>query len=315
MSTRQLGRSGLFTAPLSLGGNVFGWTADETRSFEILDAFIDAGGSLIDTADKYSAWVPGHVGGESELIIGKWLRRGGKRERVLIATKSGMDMGGDRKGLSRQHLFRSVDESLARLGIDCIDLYQAHIDDLSTPIEETLSAYADLIRAGKIRAIGASNYSAERFALALQTADQHGLPRFQTLQPEYNLVRREGFEAQLQPLCVRESVSVIPYYALASGFLTGKYRQSSDGAGSARGGKASSYLNERGLRILAALDATSTRLATSPTAVAIAWLRDRPSVVAPIASATSKTQLADLLAGMRLELDNEAREQLDEASA
>jgi aryl-alcohol dehydrogenase-like predicted oxidoreductase len=314
ISQRELGRSGLFAAPLSLGGNVFGWTADEACSFEVLDAFVDGGGSLIDTADKYSSWVPGHVGGESETIIGKWLRRTGRRNRVLIATKAGMNLGGDRKGLSRRHLMRSVDESLARLGVDCIDLYQAHQDDPVTPIEETLGAYADLIRAGKIRAIGASNYSADRLAQALDTADRLGLPRFQTLQPEYNLVRRAGFESELQQLCVRESVSVIPYYALASGFLTGKYRQPSDGAGTARGGRASSYLDTRGLRILAALDSVAARFRSCPTAVAIAWLRDRPSIAAPIASATSVAQLADLIAGMNLELDPESVRELEEAS-
>lgn len=314
MATRELGRSGLHTAPFSLGGNVFGWTADEKRSFEVLDAFVDAGGSLIDTADKYSAWVPGNVGGESETIIGNWLRKSGKRSKVLIATKAGMDLGGDRKGLSRRHLLRSVDESLARLQTDCIDLYQAHVDDPSTPFEETLGTLADLIRAGKIRAIGASNYTAERLAAALSSSDRLGLPRFQTLQPEYNLVSRAGFESALQPLCVREQVSVIPYYALASGFLTGKYRRAGDGAGGARSGRAASYLNERGLRILAALDAVAARLATTQTAVAIAWCRDRPAVAAPIASATSVAQLADLLSGMRLALDAQAREQLDEAS-
>lgn len=315
MQIRELGRSGLKTSPLALGGNVFGWTADEARSFEVLDAFVAAGGQLIDTADKYSSWVPGNSGGESETMIGKWLRRSGKRDRVLIATKCGMDLGGDRKGLSRRHVLRSVDESLRRLGIDCIDLYQAHIDDPVTPMEETLATYADLIKAGKIRAIGASNYSAERLSLALATSKSLGLPRFETLQPEYNLVERQGFESGLQALCVAEGLSVIPFYALASGFLTGKYRSSSDASGKARGGRAAGYLNPRGLRVLAALDEVAARLKTSQTAVAIAWLRDRPSVAAPIASATSAGQLADLLAGMQLQLDAEARALLDGASA
>ncbi len=315
MAKRELGRSGLYCEPLCLGGNVFGWTADERQSFEVLDAFVDAGGSLIDTADKYSAWVPGNVGGESETILGKWLHHSGKRNRVLIASKAGMDLGGDRRGLSRRHLLRSIDESLTRLRIECIDLYQAHQDDPATPVEETLSTYADLIKAGKIRAIGASNYSAQRLSLALSTADRLGLPRFQTLQPEYNLVSRAGFEAALQPLCIRESVSVIPYYALASGFLTGKYRKADDGAARARGARATSYLDARGLRILKALDEESARLRTTQTAVAIAWLRDRPAIAAPIASATSAAQLGDLIAGMRLELDSTARACLDEASA
>ena len=313
--TRELGRSGLMAVPIAFGGNVFGWTADEARSFELLDAFVEGGGNLIDTADKYSSWVPGNRGGESETIIGRWLKRSGKRNRVLIATKAGMDLGGDRSGLSRRHLMRSVDESLGRLGIDCIDLYQAHIDDANTPIEETLSAYADMIRAGKIRAIGASNYSAERLALALDTANRLGLPRFQTLQPEYNLMVRQPFEASLQALCVREQVSVIPYYALASGFLTGKYRQAADASGRARGGRVATYLNERGFRILAALDTVAAQHRTSLTAVTLAWLRDRASVAAPIASATSAAQLNDLFASLQVVLDEQSRQLLDEASA
>ena len=315
MKTRELGRSGLHITPLAFGGNVFGWTADEARSFELLDAFVDAGGNLIDTADKYSAWVPGNRGGESETIIGRWLKRSGKRDRVLIATKAGMDMGGGRSGLSRTHLMRSVDESLSRMGIDCIDLYQAHVDDPATPIEETLSAYADMIRAGKIRAIGASNFTAERLAESLATADRLGLPRYQTLQPEYNLVTRPGFEAALQALCVRESVSVIPYYALASGFLTGKYRRPDDTTNRTRGSRAARYMDERGFRVLDALDEISSRLKTTPTAVALAWLRDRPSVAAPIASATTIAQLGDLFASLRITLDPQAVTRLDEASA
>ena len=313
--TRELGRSGLMAVPLAFGGNVFGWTANEARSFELLDAFVDAGCNLIDTADKYSSWVPGNRGGESETIIGRWLKRSGQRHRVLIATKAGMDLGGDRSGLSRRHLMRSVDDSLSRLGIDCIDLYQAHIDDASTPIEETLGAYADMIRAGKIRAIGASNYSAERLSLALNTADRLGLPRFQTLQPEYNLMVREPFESALQALCERENVSVIPYYALASGFLTGKYRHPDDVTGRARGGRVATYMNARGFRILAALDTIAAEQRTSPTTVALAWLRDRPSVAAPIASATSVTQLHDLIASLRVVLNDQSKQLLEEASA
>jgi aryl-alcohol dehydrogenase-like predicted oxidoreductase len=315
MPPRELGRSGLMAVPLAFGGNVFGWTANEARSFELLDAFVDAGCNLIDTADKYSSWVPGNRGGESETIIGHWLKRSGKRNRVLIATKAGMDLGGDRVGLSRRHLMRSVDESLSRLGIDCIDLYQAHIDDPNTPIEETLGAYADLIRAGKIRAIGASNYTADRLELALRTADRLGLPRFQTLQPEYNLIVRESFEGALQALCVREQVSVIPYYALASGFLTGKYRTAADASGRARGGRAAGYLNARGLKVLAALDTVASQHQTSLTAIALAWLRDRASVAAPIASATSTGQLQDLFASLRVTLDDSSRALLDEAGA
>ncbi|HPU50796.1 MAG TPA: aldo/keto reductase [Burkholderiaceae bacterium] len=315
MQTRELGRSGLKSAPLAFGGNVFGWTADENRSFELLDAFVDAGCNLIDTADVYSRWVPGHTGGESETIIGKWLARSGKRDRVLIATKAGMDMGEGNKGLAPAYLKKAVDLSLKRLGIERIDLYQAHADDATTPLEDTLGAFADLIKAGKVRAIGASNYSAARLSEALAVSARLGLPRFETLQPAYNLADRAGFEGELQALCVAQGVSVIPYYSLASGFLSGKYRTADDTKGKARGGKAAGYLNERGLRILAALDSISARLGTSQTAVAIAWLRDRPTVAAPIASATSVEQLQDLLAGMRLGLDEGAVGVLDAASA
>jgi aryl-alcohol dehydrogenase-like predicted oxidoreductase len=315
MNLRELGRSGLMVAPLAFGGNVFGWTADEARSFELLDAFVDAGCNLIDTADVYSRWVPGHRGGESETILGRWLAQGGRRDRVLIATKAGMDMGGDDKGLSPAYLRRAVEASLSRLGIERIDLYQAHTDDAATPVEDTLGAFADLIRAGKVRAIGASNFSAPRLAQALAASAKLGLPRYETLQPGYNLVDRAGFEAELQALCVREQVSVIPYYSLAAGFLSGKYRKPEDLQGRARGARAGSYLNERGLRVLAALDAVAARLNTSQTAVAIAWLRDRPAIAAPIASATDLGQLQALLAGMRLQLDAAAIAELDAASA
>ena len=315
MTLRELGRSGLMVAPLAFGSNVFGWTADEARSFELLDAFVDGGGNLIDTADVYSRWVPGHRGGESETIIGRWLARSGKRDRVLIATKAGMDMGSDDKGLSPAYLRRAVEASLTRLGIERIDLYQAHTDDANTPVEDTLGAFADLIRAGKVRAIGASNFTAPRLAQALAASAKLGLPRYETLQPGYNLADRAGFEAELQPLCVREGVSVIPYYALAAGFLSGKYRKPEDLQGRARGARAGSYLNERGLRVLAALDAVAARRGTTQTAVAIAWLRDRPSIAAPIASATSLAQLQALFEGMRLGLGADDIAQLDAASA
>ncbi|MEI8302058.1 MAG: aldo/keto reductase [Burkholderiales bacterium] len=315
MQTRELGRSGLKAVPLAFGGNVFGWTADAARSFQLLDAFVDAGCNLIDTADVYSRWVPGHRGGESETLIGQWLARSGRRNQVLIATKAGMDMGDGNKGLSPAYLRRAVDASLQRLGIDCIDLYQAHVDDADTPLEDTLGTFAELIRAGKVRAIGASNYTAPRLAQALAVSARLGLPRYETLQPGYNLADRAGFEGELQALCVQEGLSVIPYYSLAAGFLTGKYRTPEDLQGRARGARAGSYLNERGLRILGALDAVAGRLGTSQTAVAIAWLRDRPAIAAPIASATSVEQLQALLAGLRLTLDAAAVAELDAASA
>ena len=269
MQTRELGRSGLKAVPLAFGGNVFGWTADAACSFQLLDAFVDAGCNLIDTADVYSRWVPGHRGGESESLIGQWLARSGRRNQVLIATKAGMDMGEGNKGLSPAYLRRAVDASLQRLGIDCIDLYQAHQDDADTPLEDTLGTFAELIRAGKVRAIGASNYTAPRLAQALAVSARLGLPRYETLQPGYNLADRAGFEAELQPLCVKEGLSVIPYYSLAAGFLSGKYRKPEDLEGRARGARAGSYLNERGLRILAALDAVAARLGTTQTAVAV----------------------------------------------
>jgi aryl-alcohol dehydrogenase-like predicted oxidoreductase len=315
MHLRELGRSGLKVAPLAFGGNVFGWTADATRSFELLDAFVAAGCNLIDTADVYSRWVPGHQGGESETLIGRWLAQGGgRRNRVLIATKAGMDMGDGRKGLSAAYLRRAVDASLKRLGIDHIDLYQAHIDDPDTPIEETLGAFAELIRAGKVRAIGASNFSADRLLASLQTASSLGLPRYDTLQPGYNLAERSGFEGELQALCVREQIAVIPYFSLAAGFLTGKYRRPEDLQGRARAARVGPHMNERGMRILAALDAVAAQHNTSQTAVAIAWLRDRPAVAAPIASATSLEQLEDLLAGLHLSLDAQSVAELDAAS-
>ena len=315
MQTRELGRSGLKAVPLAFGGNVFGWTADAARSFQLLDAFVDAGCNLIDTADVYSRWVPGHRGGESESLIGQWLARSGRRNQVLIATKAGMDMGEGNKGLSPAYLRRAVDASLQRLGIDCIDLYQAHQDDADTPLEDTLGTFAELIRAGKVRAIGASNYTAPRLAQALAVSARLGLPRYETLQPGYNLADRAGFEAELQPLCVKEGLSVIPYYSLAAGFLSGKYRKPEDLEGRARGARAGSYLNERGLRILAALDAVAVRLGTTQTAVAIAWLRDRPAIAAPIASATSVEQRQALLAGLRLPLDAAAVAARDAARA
>jgi aryl-alcohol dehydrogenase-like predicted oxidoreductase len=312
---RKLGDSGLQVGPLAFGGNVFGWTADQPTSFRLLDAFVAAGFNLIDTADVYSRWVPGHQGGESETILGSWLRQSGKRSQVLIATKVGLEMGPEDKGLSRAYILRAVDRSLRRLQTDYIDLYQAHIDDQASPLEETLGAFAELMKQGKVRAIGASNYTAERLAQALQVSRANRLPRYECLQPLYNLYDRPPFEEALEPLCVKEGLGVITYYSLAAGFLTGKYRSEADLAKSARGSKVKGYLNERGQRILVALDDVAGRYGSTPTRVALAWLLARPSVTAPIASATSLEQFVDLVEASRLELDAAAITQLNEASA
>src|SRR4051812_30434251 len=316
MDYRTLGRSALKVSPLCFGGNVFGWTADEKTSFSLLDAWLDAGFNFVDTADVYSRWVPGHTGGESETVIGRWLKQGGRRERVVIATKVGMDMGDGRIGLKPQRIREAVEQSLRRLQIDCIDLYQAHKDDESTPMEESLDTFAALIREGKVRAIGASNFSAARLAEALDVSKARGLPRYESMQPLYNLYDRAEFEAGLQPLCVREQVSVINYYALASGFLTGKYRSPEDAAKSARGGMVvKKYLDERGQRILAALDAAAKATGCKPGQVAIAWLLAQPGVTAPIASATSLPQLQELAQAAQLKLDPAILESLNRASA
>jgi len=314
MNKREIGRSGVSVAPLALGGNVFGWTADETASFAVLDAFVDEGFDLIDTADCYSYWIPGHKGGESETMIGRWLKKSGKRGKVTLATKVGIEFGG-RGGLGREHIVRSVDESLRRLGVDRIDLYQAHRDDPKTPLEETLTAFCELIRAGKVRALGASNYEAPRLAAALAASSGLGVPRFDCLQPCYNLCERSGYETALEPLCRREDVGVLPYYGLASGFLTGKYRTPADLAGRARGGHVQKYMNARGFKILAALDEAAAELGAKPASVALAWLIARPGITAPIASATSVAQLADLAAGARLHLPAATIAALDRASA
>jgi len=310
---QPLGNSGFDVAPLALGTNVFGWTADEKRSFEVLDAFVAAGFNLIDTADVYSSWIEGHTGGESETVIGRWIERRGRHDDIVIATKVGVEMGPGDKGLSRDYLFKAVDRSLARLKVDTVDLYQAHIDDADTPLEETLGAFADLISAGKVRAIGASNYGVDRLAVALAVSKAEGLPRFETLQPWYNLYDRAGFEGPLSELCLKESLSVIPYFSLASGFLTGKYRMEKDLAGSARAYRAKDMMNERGFRILAALDAVSAEYEATPAQVALAWLRAH-GVTAPIASATSVEQLTELLAFADIELGGEAVAKLDAAS-
>jgi aryl-alcohol dehydrogenase-like predicted oxidoreductase len=315
MQLRPLGRSGLQIAPLVFGGNVFGWTADPATSFSLLDAFVDAGFNLIDTADVYSRWVPGHTGGESETIIGQWLRAGGKRERVLIATKVGKDMGDGKIGLSRRWIRQAVEDSLRRLQTDHIDLYQSHDDDTATPMEESLAAFAELIREGKVRAIGASNFTAPRLAEALATSARLGLPRYESLQPLYNLADRAPYEAELEPLCRAEGVGVINFFGLARGFLTGKYRSEADLAKSPRGGGVKGYLNERGFRILAALDETAAALKATPAQVALAWQMARPGLTAPIASATSLAQFAELAGAAALALSAADIQRLDAASA
>lgn len=314
MQQRPLGRSSLTVAPLAFGGNVFGWSVDESRSFELLDAFVDAGFNLIDTADVYSAWVPGNRGGESETIIGKWLKRSGKRDKVVIATK--VAKWAEHPGLSAININQAVEGSLRRLQTDYIDLYQAHEDDASVPLHETLGAFGKLIEQGKVRVIGASNYGADRFGEALKVSAEHHLPRYETLQPEYNLVSRKGFEKELEPLVVAEGVGVINYYALASGFLSGKYRSAEDLAKSAaRGGTVQKYLNPHGLGVLAALDKIAAAHGATPAQVALAWLIARPSITAPIASATSVPQLKELLDGVSLQLGKDEIAALDAASA
>lgn len=316
MTKRTLGKSGLSVAPLAFGGNVFGWTIDEKKSFELLDAFVDFGFNLVDTANVYSAWVPGNKGGESETIIGNWLKASGKRDKVVLATKVGMEMGDGSKGLKKDYILKSVEDSLQRLQTDVIDLYQSHADDAETPLEETLAAYDTLIQQGKVRAIGASNYSAERLKTALDISKQHGLPSYISLQPEYNLYDRAGFEAELEPLVLEEGLGVISYYSLASGFLTGKYRTEADLSKSARGGGVGQrYLNERGLTILKALDEVAAAHNTTPAVVSLAWLIQRKSVTAPIASATSVEQLSELVKAATLQLKPEDVQKLDQASA
>ena len=310
MQMRQLGNSSLSVAPLAFGGNVFGWSADEKRSFELLDAFVDAGGNLIDTADVYSAWVPGNTGGESETIIGKWLRHSGKRDRVVIATK--VAKWSEQPGLSPANIRQAVEGSLRRLQTDVIDLYQSHEDDASVPMADTLGEYARLVEEGKVRVIGASNFSAPRLAEALAISKQHGLPRYESLQPEYNLVSREGYEKELEPLIRAENVGVISYYSLASGFLSGKYRSEADLAKSAaRGGSVKAFLNPEGLRVLAALDTVGARHQATPAQVALAWLIARPGLTAPIVSATSVEQLHELFGATRLALSAEDIAALD----
>ena len=307
---RALGDSGLATPRLVLGGNVFGWTAAGAEAFAILDRFAAAGGTMVDTADVYSVWVPGHQGGESETLLGEWLKRRGGKGDVAIATKVGYE-----RGLSAAHIEEAAEASLKRLGIEAIDLYYAHKDDPETPLEETLGAFDRLVKAGKVRAIGASNYSAERLAESLDISERAGLARFSVLQPEYNLMARGRFEGALQDLCVARNIPALPYFGLASGFLTGKYRSEADLGKSVRGSRMKAYLDERGMRVLAALDAVTAEAGATPAQVALAWLAARPGVAAPIASATSLKQLEELLSVLTLELSAAQVERLSAASA
>ena len=315
MKMRKLGNSGLEVSPLVFGGNVFGWTVDEPTSFRLLDAFVSAGFNSIDTADVYSKWAPGNKGGESESILGNWLKSRGNRQQVVIATKVGMEMGPGQKGLSKAYILRAAEESLKRLQTDYIDLYQSHADDPDTPLIETLEAYAQLVKQGKVRAIGASNYGAERLREALQFSREFGFPRYQSLQPNYNLYDRAEYETKLEAVCRENGSGVIPYFSLASGFLTGKYRSEADLAASKRGQFVKKYLNERGFRILRALDDVAVEIHSTPAKISLAWLMARPGITAPIASATSLEQLNDLIAATQLELDRASIERLNNASA
>ena len=315
MEFHQLGQSNIKIAPLVLGGNVFGWNVDETTSFKLLDAFTDAGFNAVDTADSYSRWVPGHTGGESETVIGKWLKTSGKRNKLIIATKIGYDMG-EGKSLRKDYILRAAEASLKRLQVDCIDLLQTHFDDEVTPVEETLAAYAQLIAQGKVRAIGASNLTPARLKASLAASKTPGVPRYESLQPNYNLYDRKGFETDYAPICQAEGLGVITYYSLAGGFLTGKHRSSAQAAKHPqRGGKVKSYFDARGLAILKALDEVAARHKATPAQVSLAWLMSRPLVTAPIASATSMAQLKDIMQAPQIKLAPDDIATLERASA
>lgn len=314
MEKRTLGCSGLEVSRLCFGGNVFGWTIDQATSFEVLDAFVAAGGNFIDTANSYSRWVSGHQGGESEIILGKWLSQRHNRDQVIIATKVGNDMGSAGKGLSRKHILQAVEDSLRRLQTDYIDLYQSHIDDEETPIEETLAAYADLIRQGKVRAIGTSNYGAPRLTQAFAVSQQHGYPRYESLQPLYNLIDRAEYEQDLEPICQTHNIGVISYFSLASGFLTGKYRSEQDLSNCLRAGMVEKYLNTRGLLILDAIDKVAQAYRATPAQISLAWLLARPSITAPIVSVTKVTQLNEITKAFDIRLDSDSLRELETAS-
>jgi aryl-alcohol dehydrogenase-like predicted oxidoreductase len=315
MKKREIGNSGIKVNPFAFGGNVFGWTINENESFKILDKFIDSGLDFIDTADVYSRWVPGNKGGESETIMGNWLKRSGHRDKVIIATKVGKPMSDDKKGLSRKYIIKAVEHSLKRLQTDYLDLYQSHDDDKETPLLETLETYTDLIKQGKVLAIGASNYDGARLKEALQISKDNGLTTYECLQPEYNLYAREHYEKELEPVCRERNIGVISYYSLASGFLTGKYRSESDLSQSSRGEGVKKMLNPRGYKILAALDKVAAEYDAAPASVALAWIMARPGITAPIASATSIKQLNDLIKSTELNLSSDAIDLLNSASS
>lgn len=315
MKKRALGKSGLEIAPLVFGGNVFGWTVDEATSFRLLDAFVDRGFSAVDTANVYSTWIPGHQGGESETIIGRWLEQSGKRDRVVLFTKVGMKMGDGSGGLGKQYILWSVEDSLRRLQTETIDLYQSHKDDSGTPLDETLSAYDELLKSGKVRAIGASNYKGARLREAEEVARKQNLPAYTTLQPEYNLYDRADYEHDLAPVAEQFGLGVIPYFSLASGFLTGTYKSLEDTQGAKRGSRVQKYFDERGKRILKALGQVSEETGAPQAAVSLAWLQAQPTITAPIASATKLEQLEELCASAELELTPEQLKALTEASA
>jgi aryl-alcohol dehydrogenase-like predicted oxidoreductase len=315
MTKRKLGNSELELAPLALGGNVFGWTIDKGTSFKILDAFAGRGFDFIDTADVYSRWAPGNTGGESETIIGEWMKQRGNRSKIIIATKVGADMGLGHKDLTKKYILKAAEDSLLRLQTDYIDLYQTHWDDDITPVEETLEAYAQLMKEGKVKCIGVSNLSPERLKKSLEASKKYGYPAYQSFQPGYNLYDREAYEKEIEPICLQNNMGVITYYSLASGFLTGKYRSESDLNKSKRGGGIKKYLNERGFRILHALDEASKRYNTNQAAIALAWLLSRQSITAPISSATSVEQLDELIKATEIKLDYASIELLNKASS
>jgi len=315
MEKRKLGSSDIEIAPLVFGGNVFGWTTDDNRTFELLDAFVDAGFNAVDTADVYSAWVPGNKGGESETAIGKWFKKSGKRDKIVLATKVGSEMGPGKKGLSKKYILEAVESSLTRLQTDYIDLYQSHYDDPNTPIEETMEAYNELVKAGKVRIIGASNFSVDRLEESVKIGLQEGFTAYQTFQPEFNLFDRQDFEENIAPFTIDNNLSVISYFSLASGFLSGKYRSKEDLKGSKRSGMVEKYLTERGFKILSALDEIASEYNSNPATISLAWIIANPAVTAPIASATNLDQLKQLTEAATIQLDEAAFEKLTDASA